>query len=229
MRLVPKKYRQAFTPQADEVIRAEYRRMLHGRRPYAVKDFLETKIGVPGWACQRRAAELGLTRIKEPRWTDEELELLAHIATRTVNRQRIREYLRKRGFVRSENAVWLMLKRRLGGVRMHRSWYTANQLAGLLGVDAHLVLSWIRSGRLPASKAGSERTQRQGGDMHVIRAHHLRAFVAANPHAIDLKKVDQLWFIDLLANDRANVYSDEVRERVHEWRERKRAQGEMPS
>src|SRR5579864_1860137 len=98
MRLVPKKYRHIFTPEADEIIRFEYRRMLEGRRPYAVKDRLSAKLGCPGWAAQRRATELGLTRIKEPRWSDEELELLARIVAKTSAPQRIRERLAKHGF-----------------------------------------------------------------------------------------------------------------------------------
>lgn len=211
-RLVPKKYRHVFTLQADEVIRAEYARMLHGRRPYAVKDFLGSKLGVPGWVTQRRAAELGLTRIKEPRWSDAELELLARHAHKSP--QNIRRVFAKHGFVRSQNAVWLMLKRRLGGVRMNRPWFTATELSRFLGIDNHLVMRWISSGQLRSERAGTLRTELQGGDMHKIRNIDFRSFIATNPHAIDLRKVDQLWFIDLLTNYRANSTDDKNEERA---------------
>jgi hypothetical protein len=205
-RLVPKKYRHVFTLEADEVIRAEYRRMLQGRRPYAVKERLGAKLGVPGWVTQRRATELGLSRIKEPRWTEDELELLARHATKSP--QKIAAIFHAKGFPRSQNAVWLMLKRRLGGVRMNRSWYTATQLAGMLGIDSHAVVRWISSGQLPAERAGTLRTERQGGDLYVIKPSDLRLFIYRNPHAVDLRKVNQLWFIDLLANSDANRYEE---------------------
>lgn len=201
-RLVPRAYQSAFTPEMDQIIRDEYSRMLRGRRPYAVKDRLEVRLGVPGWVAQRRATELGLTRVKEPRWTEPELELLARHAGKNLDL--ISKIFSKNGFVRSRNAIWLMLKRRLGGVRMNRSWYTATQLSSLLGIDNHAVLRWIRSGMLAACRAGTLRTERNGGDFYKINRRDLRKFIADNPDAVDLKKVDQLWFIDLLANDFAN-------------------------
>jgi hypothetical protein len=205
-RLVPKAYRAVFTSQADEFIRAEYRRMLQGRRPYSVKERLGSQLGVPGWVAQRRAAELGITRVKEPRWSEEELELLVKHAWK--HPKNIAATFRRHGFQRSANAVWLMVKRRFGGPTAHRPWYTATQLASLLGIDSHLVLRWISSGQLKAERAGTERTERQGGDFHKIRSLDFRKFVAANPHVIDLRKVDALWFIDLLTNYQANRFEE---------------------
>lgn len=202
-RHVPKKYRHVFSPEADEVIRVEYRRLLAGRRPYAVKERLGTKLGVPGWVTQRRATELGLSRIKEPRWSDPELELLAKHAHK--NPDRIREVFAKHGFKRSRNAIGLMIKRRLGGVRMNRPWYTANELATLLGIDRHAPLRWISSGQLRAERVEDFRTDEQGGYRWAIRRPGLRDFIRDHPEAIDLRKVDQLWFLDLLTNTDANA------------------------
>lgn len=202
-RRVPKAYRHIFTPQADEIIRAEYRLSLHGRRPYAIKDRLGSKLGVPGWVTQRRATELGITRIKEPRWTDVEVELLAIHAWK--NPDLIRRIFLKRGYTRSSNSIWLKIKRRLGGRRMNRPFYTANELSELLGVDRHAVGRWIAEGRLSSKRGGTNRVEKQGGDMYFIRPRDVRAFVAANPKDIDLRKVDQHWFIDLLTNSKAEA------------------------
>ena len=201
-RLVPKAYRHIFTLEADEIIRVEYRRMLIGRRPYSVKNRLGEKLRVPGWVTQRRATELGLTRIKEKRWTEEELELLAKHAYKHPDL--VARILAKHGFSRSRNAIWIAVKRRLGGVRANRPYYTANELSNLLGIDRHAVSRWVFSGMLAAEHAGSERTEKQGGDIIFIRPAAVRKFVATNPEAIDLRKVDSLWFIDLLVNDKAN-------------------------
>lgn len=201
-RLVPKAYREAFTPEADEIIRVEYRRLLVGRRPYALKDRLAAKLSVPGWVTQRRATELGLTRVKEKRWSAEELELLSRHAHK--NPDLVKRILAKHGFMRSRNAIWLIVKRRLGGVRANRPYYTANELSNLLGIDRHAVGRWISSGMLAAKRGNTDRTEAQGGDFYFVYPGAVRQFVARNPEAVDLRKVDQLWFIDLLVNDKAN-------------------------
>lgn len=194
-----------FTAEADEIIRAEYRKSLHGRRPYRLKDRLGDKLRVPGWVTQRRATELGLTRVKEKRWAEAEIELVSKHAYK--NPELIRGLLAKSGFSRSRNAIWLLIKRRLGGVRANRPFYTANELANLLGIDRHAVLRWISSGMLQAKRGETERIETQGGDFHFIKPLDVRRFVAVNPEAVDLRKVDQLWFIDLLVNDQANQQS----------------------
>lgn len=210
MRLVPRKYRHFFTLQADEIVRDEYRRMLHGRRPYSVKQRLGAKLGIPGWVAQRRATELGLTRVKEPRWSEPEMELLTKHAWKHPNT--LAAIFRRHGFQRSVNAIHIMVTRRLGGRLANRPWYAATQLAKLLGVDSHLVLRWISSGQLRAERIGEGWTEGQSCAKYKIRSLDFRTFVAANPHVVDLRKVDQLWFIDLLTNYRAN-YTDEMNER----------------
>lgn len=205
-RLVPKAYRHVFTLQADEIIRAEYHRMLHGRRPYSVKKFLGAKLGVPGWVAMRRATELGVSRVKEPRWSDAELSLLTEHAWKNPNT--ITRIFKSHGFQRSVAAIHIMVTRRLGGRLANRTWYSGTQLATLLGIDRHLVLRWISSGLLSAKQEGAGRNASQSCDIHKIRNLDFRRFVATNPHVIDLRKVDQLWFIDLLTNYRVNAIDD---------------------
>ncbi len=46
----------------------------------------------------------------------------------------------------------------------------------------------------------SERTPQQGGDVYLIHESAVRRFIIENPMGFDLRKVDQLWFLDLITN-----------------------------
>ncbi|KKK66329.1 hypothetical protein LCGC14_2965200 [marine sediment metagenome] len=54
-------------------------------------------------------------------------------------------------------------------------------------------------GWLKVDRRGTERTPVQGGDMWWIRYAEVRRFVVDNAVAVDIRKVDKFWFIDLLA------------------------------
>ncbi len=79
-------------------------------------------------------------------------------------------------------------------------FYSANRLAEALGIDPHAVTRWINSGRLKATLRGTGRGERQNGDIYLIRERDVRRFVLEHPSDIDLRKVDQLWFRDIITN-----------------------------
>ena len=81
---------------------------------------------------------------------------------------------------------------------------SAYGLAQLMGVDSHIVARWIRTGALRAQPRGTLRTPQQGGDSYVIRPADVRRFIVTNPIGFDLRKVEPLWFIDLLTNRMAD-------------------------
>lgn len=146
----------------------------------------------------RRARVLGLAvpRFKEPRWSAAEDEIISESAH--LNFSALAKRLRRAGFKRTETAIAVRLKR-LGATREDPDRLTARGLAILLGVDGKRVTAWIDKGWLKAERRGTARTDAQGGDQWWIHRKSVRAFVIDNAAAVDLRKVDKFWFIDLLA------------------------------
>jgi len=83
-------------------------------------------------------------------------------------------------------------------LRKYDEGYTASSLAEALGVDPHWVLARIHSGKLRASHRHTERTAQQGGDGWLITDEALVDFLREHPYDVDLRKVDSLWFMDLI-------------------------------
>ena len=152
----------------------------------------------PKWRVVRRAAELGLSRIKEPPWNEAELALLEEWKFLTA--EAIARKFRQAELARTATAIKLKLKRldldRRAGV------YSATALAAALGVDGHKIVAWIRARLLAAEPRGSARRPEQGGDSWLIREADVRAFIFAHAEEIDLAKVSKWWFLSLLTEGR---------------------------
>jgi hypothetical protein len=152
---------------------------------------LADRLGVPRWAVNRRAAALGLSRPKDRPWSAQEeayLEANFHNVSAKTLACRLG---------RSPTAVKLKAKRL--GLRKYDEGYAASSLAEALGVDPHWVLARIRSGKLRASHRHTDRTAQQGGDGWLITDEAVVDFLREHPYDIDLRKVDSLWFMDLIA------------------------------
>lgn len=198
-----KKQKYVATPEIDEQIRAVYQDITgNGTGKAGAVNDLARRLRLPRWWVCKRARNLGLTvpRFKEPNWTDAEDEILG--ATMHLKPTAVRSRLAKAGFRRSKTAI--SVRRKRVGLKAADAefcgggFYNANRLAGLLGVDAKTVGGWIRKGWLRAKRRGTERTAAQGGDQWWIKRSDLRAFIRDNAARIDLKKVDQIWFIDFV-------------------------------
>lgn len=162
---------------------------------------LAERVGRPRWWVSRRALELGLRQPtkKEPPWSEAELELLESLAHHTV--EVIRRKMAAKGYRRSATAIAIKVKREGISLRESREIsgiYSATGLARLLGVDAKTVTRWIQVEGLPATRAGTARTEVQGGDEHRIKAKDLRRWIGDHATRIDLRKVSRDWFIDLM-------------------------------
>jgi hypothetical protein len=187
--------RWASTPHIDDAIRRLYQAPpTRG----AVKAFAASIARPRAWVTVR-AIELGVavTRFKEPPWTAEEIEYAmanAHRTPRFVSRS-----MRSRGWHRTPTAIKVKLKR-LGACTEDPDHYTARGLAVLFGVDSKTVCLWITRGWLKAKRRGTERTEAQHGDQWWIHRREVRSFIVENAGIVDLRKVDRVWFIDLLAN-----------------------------
>jgi hypothetical protein len=184
-----------FTNQIDELIRGIYLDRPGAKTRPGIR-VLAKKVGIPHWALKKRARELGLARTKEKAWSEPELEILARYAW--MSTERIRPKLKAAGYSRSATGIHLKLRRMK--FKHDPGFYSANGLAQALGIDSHAVSRWIRSGHLKAKLRGTARGEKQNGDIYLIREKDVRRFILEHPTEIDLRKVDQLWFLDLVTN-----------------------------
>lgn len=181
----------------DEQLRQVYRLHVTTRRKLPIKRTLAKRFGFPIHAIQKRAATLGLCRQKEKPWCEQELNLLEKHAWKSEGR--IERLFRAAGFKRSQNAIHVKRNRHFVGGRVeHYPFYSARRLSQLLGIDSHSIKAWIKGGLLKAERQG---TAHEGDrDFWMIYPEEVRQFLTANPLAFDIRKVDQLWFMDLLTN-----------------------------
>lgn len=175
-----KKYH--FEPHHDALLRERY-----DSRSETI-DWLARVLGVPRFAVKHRAQRLGLARTKEKPWSAGEVTYLE------ANFHRLSAVTIARRLGRTVTAVALKAKRL--GIRKGDEGYTATALAEAFGVDPHSVVRWIDRGLLHATKRNSGRER----DMYYISDQAVRQFVAQHPSEFDLRKVDQLWFIDLMTD-----------------------------
>ncbi|MBW3671478.1 MAG: hypothetical protein KY432_07370 [Acidobacteria bacterium] len=184
-----KKKKYEWTPERDQILREEYDGTIKGRAAE-----IGQRLGFPGWVVRKRASLLGLTRPADRReWTEQETAFLGdHAGTRTVR------WIAKR-LERSDASVVLKLKR-LGISRAIRDGtYTLRELEECFGVDHHSIDRWIARGLLKGSRRGTDRPN----DTWSFTDEQILAFIIENPTTFDLRKVDQLWFMDLLTSPEA--------------------------
>jgi hypothetical protein len=186
------KYRP--TEQIDGRIREAYLRMRLGDRT-ALK-VVSWELGWTRSAVSKRAAELGLTRVKEHVWSDQEEQILrrfGHLAPSGMQRK-----LAEAGFVRTVAAIQIKVNR--DRIKSNLDGYSACRLADALGVDVKKVLRWIQQGILRAERRGTDRLPQQGGDTWWIPDASVRKFILRFPGEIDLARVEKIWFLNLITN-----------------------------
>ena len=184
-----------FTDQIDHLIREIYLSPPRAKTRPGIR-LLAKKVGMPHWALKKHARELGLARTKELPWSERELEILFRYAW--MSDERIRLKLKAAGYARTVTGIHLKLKRMR--FKHDGSFYSATGLPQALGIDSHAVTRWIKSGHLRAKFRGTARTAQQNGDIYLIHEKDVRRFILEHPTEIDLRKVDQLWFLDVLTN-----------------------------
>ncbi len=184
-----------FNNQADQLIREVYLSRRDGKAMASIH-LLAKRLGMPHWALKKRARELGLARTKELPWSEAELAILSRYAW--MSDERIRLKLKAAGYARTVTGIHLKLKRMR--FKHDGRFYSACSLALALGIDPHAVTRWIKSGHLKAKLRGTARTEQQNGDSYLIQEKDVRRFILDHPTDIDLRKVDQLWFLDLITN-----------------------------
>ena len=181
------------TAEVDRALRAVYESNF---KPTTIRQ-LGKKLGWPQHQLQARASFLGLTKRQTfTPWADAEKLIVANNIEHSVSH--IVKRLRAEGFIRTEQAVCHKIKHMRA--LSDRNCFSAHGLALLMGVHARTVLGWINRGQLHARRRHDERTEQQGGSNWLISPGDVRRFVRQHPMAFDIRKVDQLWFVDLVFN-----------------------------
>ena len=161
-------------------------------RRFQVLNRMVRLTGLPRWYIKRQAARLGLTMKMDRRpWTQAEAGLVEHLVGR-VSVATIAKRLR-----RPESSVVNKIKR-LGTSRRVREGYTMRDLEQCLGEDHHKISVWIANGWLRDRLQGTNRHGGNGNDIHRIREKDVLHFIKNHPQEINLGKVDQVWFLDLV-------------------------------
>jgi len=182
------------TAAIDALIADAYRQQRQGDRR-AIKS-ISGKLGWPAYAVSKRAAELGLVRVKERAWSPEEERIIfrfGHLPYSGMQRK-----LAGAGFERSRAAIAVKATRLR--IKSNLEGYSATALATAFGVDSHKVLLWIGRGLLEASRRGTCRRPEQGGDTWWISRDQVKRFVMRCPEEIDLARVEKFWFLDLITD-----------------------------
>jgi hypothetical protein len=177
-------------PQHDAHLRAHYYGGLH-QRGRVIRE-LARQTGFPRWYIKRQARRLGLSMTQDRRpWTQEELDsldrLLGKFSAATIAKR----------LNRTETSVVMKIKA-LGHSRRVSEGYTMRDLEECLGEDHRKIQKWIANGWLRDRLQGTRRHDGNGHDIHRFREKDLLGFIKRHPQEINLGKVDQVWFLDLL-------------------------------
>lgn len=185
------------TPEIELMLRRIYEFRFRGKErppdvPIGPKAYAR-QLGVPGEVMTKFAAELGLSRVKEKPWSKPELDLLekfGHFSPAVIQRK-----LSRKNYTRSRAAIILMRKRQ--EAHKHAPYYSAHALSVLFGVDGHMITDrWIGRGWLRFTYKGTAKKH----DTKLIHQRWVKAFILAHPEEVDLKKVDQIWFLNLITD-----------------------------
>jgi hypothetical protein len=182
--------RYTWRPEYDAYLKAQYFGGLNRR--FRVLTRMVSMTGLPRWYIKRQAGRLGLTMHMDRRpWTAAELNLLERLVGR-VSTATIAKRLR-----RPEGSVVNRLKRMKTSRRV-RDGYTMRDLELCLGEDHRKISVWIANGWLQDRLQGTRRHDGNGNDIHRIREQDVLDFIKNHPQEINLGKVDQTWFLDLV-------------------------------
>lgn len=175
-----------WTPKHDQVLRDRYDSRIKGRAVEIAQAW-----GWPDWVIKQRAAYLGLTHppVDRKPWTKEEEQFLwLHAGSKHLN------WIRKQ-LGRSLSSVALKLKRMRISYRW-REGYTLRELELCFGTDHHVIERWVKEGKLRVRHRGTDRDH----DAWCVSDDAVLRFIQDHPMSFRLDKVDQFWFMDLIAD-----------------------------
>jgi len=187
-------------------------------------NYLSNALKVPRHVVKKWGRQLGLSRSREPQYTEEEVAYLEENAG-TIG---IAAMAKRLG--RTQTAIRVKCKR----LRVSRNTvdgYNAQSLAVVLGCDVHKVLRWIKDKKLRARYVKSS-------DCYYIKRSSARDFIARYPQEIVPRRADWLALHSLLFNEsdiqksprkqREMFLYDEISEREVDIRDYQHAPSEQP-
>lgn len=184
------KPKYTWRPEYDDYLKAHYFGGLNRR--FQVLNRMIRLTGFPRWYIKRQAARLGLTMHMDRRpWTRAELDVLEDLVGR-VSAATIAKRLHRPLSSVVNKCKHMRISRRI------RNGYTMRDLEMCLGEDHHKIASWIKNGWLQDRLQGTRRHNGNGNDIHRIREDEIVDFIRNHPQEINLGKVDQIWFLDLV-------------------------------
>lgn len=184
------KPKYSWRPEFDAYLKAHYFGGLNRR--FQVLNRMIRMTALPRWYIKRQAARLGLTmRMDRRAWTRPELDVLEDLVGR-ASAAKIAKRLHRPLSSVVNKCKRLRISRRV------RNGYTMRDLELCLGEDHHKITGWINSGWLRDRRQGTQRHDGNGNDIHRIRERDILGFVRTHPQEINLGKVDQMWFLDLV-------------------------------
>lgn len=167
-------------------------------------DELQRRLGVPRYVILRWASQLGVTRRSQDHWwTPKEIEYLK----RHFQRDKAEDIAKHLGCT-------VMSVRhkahRLGLSQPRDEGYTLTALCEGLGCHYTKAKRWCDQGWLK----GERRANHGSTDPWTFTPKQIRDFIIAHPEEIDLRRVEKLWFIDILAGGRVGIGAlDDQRDR----------------
>lgn len=184
------KLKYNWLPQHDAYMRANYHGGLH-RRGRVIKELMR-QTGFPRCYVKRQAQRLGLTMHPDRRpCTPAEMEtldkLLGKISAGTIAKR----------LKRTETSV-VMKTKAVGHSRRVCEGYTIRDLELCLGEDHHRIQKWIAAGWLPNGFQTIIQHDGNGHEIHRFSEKQILNFIKSHPLEINLGKVDQMWFLDLV-------------------------------
>lgn len=181
----------------DEAIRRAY------LGPRGSVSRLAKTLGRSRSAVRDRAQVLGLVvPVRQPHaWAPAELDILRANGAQHPNVIRLK--LRAAGFERTTSAIQV----RKRGLKIRQAGegdrYTLNSLSAAFGVSREAVRAWVNKGWLYGGRhrahSAPQGTPPADGAQWRFTPAEVRRFVMENVAAVDFRKVDKFWLVDLLA------------------------------
>jgi hypothetical protein len=184
------KSKYTWRPEYDAYLKTQYFGGLNRR--FRVLNRMIRLTALPRWYIKRQAARLGLTMHMDRKpWTRAEVDVLDDLVGR-VSAATIANRLHRPLSSVVNKCKHMRISRRV------RDGYTMRDLEMCLGEDHHKIAVWIKNGWLQDRLQGTRRHDGNGRDIHRVREKDILNFFRNHPQEINLGKVDQTWFLDLL-------------------------------
>jgi biotin operon repressor len=178
---------QAVTPELEEMIREAHRMAVPGWQSQ-----LAEKLGKSRNWISSSVSNLGLVspRTMPQKWQKAELQILAEHAGKSA--PTVQKHLQAAGFKRTAAAINTQ-RLRLGIDRHDPDTWNCGELARLTGISSTTVSKWMDLGHLKF-----ERKSESSSSHRMVTRKQFQKFARVHIHLIDLRKVEQVWFKDVM-------------------------------